>query len=77
MRYLVGAIVIVVGIGQILLRDRIARANAASNQAMWNGHGGGPKMRAYNRFMAWVVGLVFVVFGILMIAGVWQFKHWR
>lgn len=77
MRYIVGVIIIVVGLGQILLRDRFVRANAASNRAMWNGHGGGPKMQAYNRFMIWVVGLAFVVVGVLTIAGVGPFGRWR
>lgn len=77
MRYLVGVILTVVGIGQILLRDRFVRANAASNREMWNGHGGGPKIQAYSRFMTWVVGLVFVVAGVLTIAGVGPFAHWR
>lgn len=72
MRYVVGAIFIVVGIGQFLLRDRIARANAASNKVMWNGALSGPKSIAASKVSSGIVGLACVIFGSLLLAGVFH-----
>jgi hypothetical protein len=69
-RYLFGVLVIVAGIAQIAFRARTARANAAANNEMFNGHLSGPGWVRYSTRMAVVVGCVFVVFGVLMITGV-------
>lgn len=68
MRDVIGAVLIVVGIGQILLRERIARAGAASNNVMFGGRMTGAGWQRYNRGTSVVVGVVFVVIGILMVA---------
>ncbi len=67
MIYIFAVVLIVVGAGQILLRSRITRANAAANSAMFNGRLSGPGFQAYGRFMSLVVGAVFIVAGILML----------
>jgi hypothetical protein len=69
MNYVIGIVVIVVGIGQILLRGRIARANAASNSAMFNGRMGGKGFVAYNQGVAILVGIIFVAFGVALLVG--------
>jgi len=63
--YLFGVVLIAIGVGQILLRTRMSRANAAANSAMFNGRFSGPGFQAYSRYMAVVVGAVFIVAGIL------------
>ena len=70
MRYLFGTLFIVAGIAQIAFRSRTARANAASNSVMFNGHMSGRGWIRYNTTMAAVVGGIFVVLGILMFSGV-------
>jgi hypothetical protein len=69
-RYVIGVVVIFAGIAQIAFRARTARASAASNSVMFNGHLSGRGWIRYNTTMAAFVGGIFVVFGILMIAGV-------
>lgn len=61
---------IIVGIAQILLRSRMARANAASNKVMYNGRFSGSGWQAYNRTAAVVVGAIFVILGLLLLVGV-------
>jgi uncharacterized membrane protein YphA (DoxX/SURF4 family) len=65
--YVIGVVLVVAGTSQILLRARITQANAAANSAMFNGRLRGPGFQAYGRFMAVVVGTVFVVAGILLL----------
>jgi hypothetical protein len=74
-RYLFGVLVIVAGIAQIAFRARTARANAAANNEMFSGRFSGPGWVRYNTRMAVVVGCVFVVFGLLMIIGVFGPVH--
>jgi uncharacterized membrane protein HdeD (DUF308 family) len=74
-RYLFGVLVIVAGIAQIAFRARTARANAAANNEMFSGRFSGPSWIRYNTGMAVVVGCVFVVFGLLMIIGVFGQVH--
>ncbi len=61
---------IVVGIAQILLRARMARANAASNREMFNGRFASSGWQSYNRTVAVLVGAVFIVAGLLLLIGV-------
>jgi hypothetical protein len=70
MRYLFGAVLIVVGVGQFLLRDRIARANAASNKVMYNGAFSGRTSTSAMKIGSVLAAVVFVVVGVLMLAGV-------
>jgi nitric oxide reductase large subunit len=69
-RYVFGAIFILAGIAQIAFRARTARANAASNGVMFNGHLSGRGWIRYNSTMAAIIGSIFVVLGILMLTGV-------
>ena len=70
MRYVFGAIFIVAGIAQIVFRSRTARASAASNSVMFNGHLSGRGWIRYNSTMAAIIGTIFVVLGILLATGV-------
>ncbi len=70
MNYVIGIVLIVVGTGQILLRGRIARANAASSSVMFNGRLNGKGFQAYNQGVAIVVGLAFAAFGIAVMLNV-------
>jgi hypothetical protein len=54
------------GLGAVLMRGRIGRAQSASNREMFNGHLGGPKMTAYNSAVQAVLGGVFMVIGLLL-----------
>jgi hypothetical protein len=65
--YVIGVILIAAGAGQILLRARISRANAAANSAMLNGRLSGSGFQAYGRLMSVVVGAIFVVAGIVLL----------
>jgi hypothetical protein len=69
-RYLFGTLFIVGGIAQIAFRARTARANAASNSVMFNGHMSGRGWIRYNTTMAAIIGSIFVVVGILLFSGV-------
>jgi hypothetical protein len=69
-RYAFGAIFVLAGIAQIVFRSRTARANAASNSVMFNGHLSGRGWIRYNSTMAVIIGSLFVVLGILMATGV-------
>ncbi|HEY3926181.1 MAG TPA: hypothetical protein VGL75_16585 [Acidothermaceae bacterium] len=70
MRYVFGMLFIVAGIAQIAFRARTARASAASNSVMFNGHMSGRGWIRYNTTMAAFIGGIFVVLGILMFSGV-------
>jgi hypothetical protein len=69
-RYVFGVVFIVGGIAQIALRARSARASAAANNVMYNGHLSGPGWVRYNMTVAAIVGAVLAVAGVLMLAGV-------
>lgn len=75
MREVIGVAIIVVGAGQILLRERIARANAASNSILFKGRMSGPGWQRYSRSMSVVVGAVLVVVGVLVLAHLLRFGH--
>jgi nitric oxide reductase large subunit len=75
MRYVFGMALIIAGIAQIAFRNRTARASAASNNVMLNGHLNGPGWIRYNTTMAAIVGGIFVVAGILAMAGVFGPVH--
>jgi len=72
MRYLIGVVFIVVGFGQFALRDRIARANAASNKVMYDGRFSGRKTVAASRLGSAVAAVIIVIMGILILAGVFH-----
>lgn len=65
-----GVLLMVMGVAQIVLRRRTAKAAAASNRVMLNGRMSGPGFMAYSRTMAILVGSVFVVVGLLLAVGV-------
>jgi hypothetical protein len=74
MIYLVGVVLIAAGVGQIALRTRMARANAASNRVMFNGHLGGEGWQSYSRAMSIIVGAVFIAAGVAALAGVFHMR---
>jgi hypothetical protein len=74
-RYAFGAIFILAGIAQIVFRSRTARANAAANSVMFNGHLSGRGWIRYNSTLAGIIGSLFVVLGILMVTGVLGPSH--
>jgi hypothetical protein len=67
MSYVFGAVLIVVGLAQILLRAGIVRANAASNAAMYNGRLAGPGFQSYAKVMAVIVGVIFIAVGLYLL----------
>lgn len=70
MTHVIGIVLIVMGVLQIALRRRTARAGAANNRVMFNGRMSGPGFMAYSQSVALIVGAVFIVFGFLMAIGV-------
>jgi hypothetical protein len=69
---IIGGVVIAVGIGLIVARARLARGHSASMQEMTGGKLGGEKMTSFNTFWNVVIGIIFIVFGALMVAGVFD-----
>jgi hypothetical protein len=67
MIHVVGVILIVMGIGQIVMRSRFARANAASNNVMFNGRFSGRGYVGYSKTLSLVVGVVVIFVGLLLL----------
>jgi hypothetical protein len=63
----VGVLLIVMGIGQIVTRGRFARANAASNNVLFNGRLSGRGFVGYSKTMSLVVGVVLTVVGLFLL----------
>lgn len=70
LRVLLGVALIVAGIAQFLLRDRIARSRSAANREFFGGRFGGPRMTAFSSATGVVSAVVFVVVGVLVAVGV-------
>jgi hypothetical protein len=70
MRIAVGIVLILVGIGIVLARNRFARANMASVRELTGGRLGNARLTRFTGAWNAVIGLLFVAFGLLFLTGV-------
>ena len=69
----VGIILLLVGCAMILWRDRFARKTIEEQNRVW-GFRFGEREEKRTKLIVFVVGMGFIVFGLLALSGVWQFR---
>lgn len=69
----VGIILLLVGCAMILWRDRFARKTIEEQNRVW-GFRFGEREEKRTKLIVFVVGTGFIIFGLLALSGVWEFR---